>query len=223
MSIFTMDNTLWGVVPGNSTAETRMAIFNETELAKYFSLSCGTWGGTYDDTIYPLNENFSGLSLKNSGGDKWTYVFPGTSNLSKTGGRFYTATAYEAVIFGFGSADRIYGYYAFIDGKVADITETDETLLIARFIIDNTDKAYLYCSKNNAVMDISSGFATRQSVGYCEKFMLSPLAFKGIRTDMAFTVDGGMSDISEGVCKIDSSYFFKMAKDIVVKIDNLVK
>lgn len=227
MNIFTMDTKLWGVIPFNGGYDVtlRQEEFNKSELAKFYNFS----GATYDDKISPLLTKYNGVSVslqQASNPQNIVFTLPGFEKVSisfDADPRYYFALADNVSIFGFGSADKIYGYHAFIDGKTADVTESDEKILVVRIKYDEVDKTYIYTSNRTGGTELTSDFGNVMSRGFCDKFLLTPLAYKGIAACGAYVADGGMSELSEGVCKIDDSYFYKIDKNIVVNVDRLVK
>lgn len=195
------------------------ADFRNTPLAEFYSFSKGK--------IAPKKENFSGATVETHSANYYvTFKLPGFSDVSinfNSMPRFYTAETAAATIFGYGTTEKFYAYHAFISGKKANITETDEQILVVRFKYDTTDKTYIYASDIPAGEQLTSGIGNTDNKGLCDKFLLSPMTYNGIVAANAYTVDGGMDDLSEGVCKIDGSFFYKLAENIAVKVDELIK
>lgn len=223
MSIFTMDETLWGTIPislqVNKTK--REQAFPNTLLANYYSFSAQE----QEDTIIPLLTGYNNAIIKVKQ-SRFAFTLPGFDDVNITldnAPRFYTAETVGTTVFGFGTTDKIYAYCAFANGKKADIIAVDEKILIIRFLYDDVDEAYIYSSNISSGVQLTEDLGGAVNRGYCDKYLLTPMAYRGIIANNAFLADGGMSELSEGICKIDSSHFYRIAKNIVVKVDELIK
>lgn len=212
MSIFTMNEVPFDYNIGEHIAGTPLEGY-------YSSIDNGK--------LAPLLTNLKGVTVgTNSGATNFIFGLQGTVSdrtASGAAGRFYTAETTGTMIFGFGSTDKIIGYHAFINGKTLSITNTDEVILIVRVKSGASDDTFIYTSNLTTGAQLSKDLGDVPNRGYCDKYLLTPMAYRGIMANNAFVADGGMSELSEGVCKIDNSSFYRVAKNILVKVDELIK
>lgn len=116
-------------------------------------------------------------------------------------------------------------YFTFIDGKVANAgEEVDAEIVIARAFdpTNNIDRA-IFCDSISKVVEEDRYCGSISNRGYCDKYIVSPFAYRGIIGNAnTYTVDGGRGDIANGICTIDNKNFYRASTNILVQVDSLI-